>query len=243
MKNQYVGDINDFVKYAFLRHLMRAGNEVTICWMLTSDDARTDGNRRGYLDKPEQYRHHDPELFDALAGDLREARDIESIEASGILPTARFLSDQIEDSQEVREGYFRRLCATLATRSLVFFDPDNGLDVITVCRGGRNSSKYLFREELAAVLQAGHSAIVYQHFPRVERRRFVQSVFESLAWPGRDVLCACVYTSHVAYLLFLQEPHTRVRQTARKFAQGWAQTVGYLEPTQDRGAGLGANGA
>jgi hypothetical protein len=233
MKNQYVGDINDYVKYAFLRRLMRAGSEVTVCWMLTSDDGRTDGNRRGYLAKPNQYRHHDPELFDALAGDLRQTRDIETIEESGLLPNARFLSDPIEDPQEVREAYFRRLLAALATRSLIFFDPDNGLDVVTVRRGRRNSSKYLFRQELAAVVRAGHSAIVYQHFPRVERQHFVRSIFESLDWPGRDVRCACIYTSHVAYLLFLQEPHTDVRETARTFAQGWTQMLGYLEPTPD----------
>jgi hypothetical protein len=233
MKNQYVGDINDYVKYALLRHLMRAGSEVTVCWMLTSDDGRPDGNRRGYLDKPEQYRHHDPELFDALAGDLRHVRDVKIIEESGILPDARFLSDLIEDLQEVRKAYFRRLLAALATRSLVFFDPDNGLDIATVRPGRRNSSKYLFREELAACLYAGHSAIVYQHFPRVERQHFVGSVFESVALPGRDLRSACVYTSHVAYLLFLQEPHTGVSETARAFAGGWAPMLSYLEPTRD----------
>lgn len=231
MKNQYVGDINDYVKYAFLRYLMRAGSEVTVCWMLTPDDSRTDGNRREYLDKPERYRHHDPELFDTLAGDLRQARDIKSIEEGDILPNARFLSDPIEDLQEVRDAYFHRLFAALATRSLLFFDPDNGLDVATVRPGRRNSSKYLFRDELGAVLDAGHSAIVYQHFPRVERQRFVSSVFESVASAIRDLRCACVYTSHVAYLLFLQEPHTGVCEAAHDFARGWAPMLGYLEPT------------
>jgi hypothetical protein len=237
MKNQYVGDINDYVKYAFLRHLMRAGSEVTVCWMLTSDDGRSDGNRRGYLDKPERYRHHDPELFDALAGDLRQARDIKSIEESGVLPDACFLSDLIEDLREVRDAYFRRLFAALATRSLVFFDPDNGLDIATVRPGRRNSSKYLFREELAAVLRAGHSAIVYQHFPRVERQHFVGGVFRSLAWPRCDLRRACVYTSHVAYLLFLQEPHTGVREMGREFVRGWAPMLGYLEPNAGSPAG------
>ena len=233
MKNQYVGDINDYVKYAFLRYLMRAGCEVTVCWMLTSDDGRTDGNRREYLDRPERYRHHDPELFDALAGHLRQARDIKSIEEAGILPNARFHSDLIEDRDEARDAYFSRLFGRVETKSLIFFDPDNGLDVASVRPGRRNSSKYLFHDELANILHAGHSAIVYQHFPRVERQRFVGSAFESVAWSGA-LRCASVYTSHVAYLLFLQEPHSWLRENAREFAAGWSPTLGYFEPTSPR---------
>lgn len=230
MKNQYVGDVNDYVKYAFLRHLMRVGSEVTICWMLTSDDGRTDGNRRGYLETPERYRHHDPELFDALAGHLCQAREIETVEESGILPNARFVSDSLGDEGESRVAYFGRLSSKLGPRSLVFFDPDNGLNVPSVRPGGRNSSKYLFRDELATTLHAGHSAIVYQHFPRVERQRFMRSVFDSVArteaWQ-----CASVYTSHVAYLLFLQEPHAHLYETAREFAVAWSPKLSYFAPT------------
>jgi hypothetical protein len=242
MKNQYVGDINDYVKYAFLRHLMRAGSEVTVCWMLTSDDRRTDGSRRSYLDKPAQYRDRDPELFDTLAGDLRHARDVRSIEESGILPNARFLSDPIEDAREVRESHFRHLYAALPPTSLVFFDPDNGLDVATVRSGRRNSSKYLFRDELAGFLSEGHSAIVYQHFPRVERRHFLQNVFNSRVWPGCEMRWASVYTPHVAYLLFLQEPHGGVCETAREFVTGWAGMLSYHETTRDSEASAGVPG-
>jgi hypothetical protein len=233
MKNQYVGDINDYVKFAFLRNLMRTGSEVMVCWMLTSDDGGADGNRRGYLDRPEQFRHHDPALFDALVFDLRGARNIKTIEVSGILPKAHFLSDPLEDSQEVREAYFRQLFTALAATSLVFFDPDNGLDVPSVPFGRRNSSKYLYRRELTAVLEAGHSAVVYQHFPRVERQRFVTSALESCAPRARDLRRACVRTPHVAYLLFLQDPHAALLGEAREFACGWAPTVSYLELARD----------
>jgi hypothetical protein len=224
VKNQYVGDINDYVKFAFLRRVIGGGIDLTVCWMLTSDDEGKDGSRRGYLDQPERFRRHDPDLFDTLAGDLRHARDIKGIEEGGVLPNARFLSDLLEDDDRLRAIYFRRVVAALPPKSLIFFDPDNGLDVATVRAGKRNSSKYLYRKELRAILDLGHSAIVYQHFPHVARERFVSDVFKSLE-SRQELLCACIYTSHVAYLLLLQDPHGSVLEAARGFARDWEPTV------------------
>jgi len=40
MKEQYVGDINDYRKYALLRYLAEKGGVRTgVCWMLTQPDA------------------------------------------------------------------------------------------------------------------------------------------------------------------------------------------------------------
>lgn len=39
VKHQYVGDINDYRKYALLRALSAGGaNRIGVCWMLTPDD-------------------------------------------------------------------------------------------------------------------------------------------------------------------------------------------------------------
>jgi hypothetical protein len=44
MKEQYVGDVNDYRKYALLRHFaIECGLRVGVCWMLTPPDT---GNRR-----------------------------------------------------------------------------------------------------------------------------------------------------------------------------------------------------
>ena len=46
MKNQYLGDINDYRKQGLLRLLSGMGELKTgVCWMLTPDDGRT--NRKG----------------------------------------------------------------------------------------------------------------------------------------------------------------------------------------------------
>jgi hypothetical protein len=67
LKDQYFGDVNDFRKYGLLRALTASeGLRLGVCWMLTEPDCRTDGKFLGYLGKPKEYRHRDPELFEWL---------------------------------------------------------------------------------------------------------------------------------------------------------------------------------
>jgi hypothetical protein len=43
MKDQYFGDVNDYLKYGLLRCFAEAGWRVGVCWMLTPDDGGRDG--------------------------------------------------------------------------------------------------------------------------------------------------------------------------------------------------------
>jgi len=63
MKHQYFGDINDYRKYGPLR-ILTHDLRICVCWMLTPDDRRTDGNIRAYLNAESD--PHDPELFRSL---------------------------------------------------------------------------------------------------------------------------------------------------------------------------------
>ncbi|HEX8408058.1 MAG TPA: hypothetical protein VF883_04300 [Thermoanaerobaculia bacterium] len=42
MKNQYFGDVNDYVKYGMLRAFAQEVS-VAVVWMMTPDDGSTDG--------------------------------------------------------------------------------------------------------------------------------------------------------------------------------------------------------
>lgn len=67
MKNQYFGDINDYRKYGLLRILADSGKlKIGICWMLTSDDKRSDGRRISYLQSPSKWSDYDKDLFEQL---------------------------------------------------------------------------------------------------------------------------------------------------------------------------------
>ncbi len=60
MKDQYVGDVNVYVKYGFLRALSAArAGPLVVCWMLTPSDEGPDGGKVGYLEQPERYRDGD----------------------------------------------------------------------------------------------------------------------------------------------------------------------------------------
>jgi len=173
VKNQYFGDINDYRKYGLLR-ILGAGkrNKIAVCWMLTADDSRGDGKFTGYLDNPNSWRSFDPELFDFLRNTVikKRQRDIASVEQAGLVPSATFYSLLLTD--ENRSKYFQRLDKQLRRPCLLFFDPDNGMEVQSIPRGRRGSNKYLYWHEAVHFFSNGHSLLIYQHYPRMERERF-----------------------------------------------------------------------
>ncbi len=74
MKDQYVGDVNDYRKYGLLRAFQSAGaHQLLVAWMLTPDDGGSDGNLRSYLQKSPRWERFDPELYNRLVAVLGEA--------------------------------------------------------------------------------------------------------------------------------------------------------------------------
>lgn len=208
MKEQYVGDVNDYRKYALLRLLSRSGLRLGVCWMLTPNDTRSDGNKLGYLDQAKQERH-DPELFALLrrVRDEPDARRLILIEGSEILPGAVFVNTIVPETLFERQLWFKQSSAALAEIDLIFFDPDNGMEVGSVAKGRRNSSKYVYRDELAATYRAGHSLLVYQHFQRKERESFIRDVANDLRRAAADAEIWAIRTSHVVFMLAIQPRH------------------------------------
>ena len=73
MKNQYFGDVNDYVKYGLLRCFASEGFRVGVLWMLTPGDGRPDGRKTKYLSQPEKWKRHDADLFAVLSNALLKA--------------------------------------------------------------------------------------------------------------------------------------------------------------------------
>jgi len=99
MKNQYVGDINDYHKYGLIRIFTEKPTVPTIvCWMLTPDDKKPDGKKTKYLQKPNIWRKYDAELFNVLHETVfvRKQRSIQMIENSGTLPACGFFSQKYQ---------------------------------------------------------------------------------------------------------------------------------------------------
>lgn len=208
MKEQYVGDINDYRKYALLRALAGSGTQIGVCWMLTPPDGRPDGNKVAYLSQP-AYERFDPPLFALLkqVKDAPDARRLVLIEQSGIIPGAIYVNAIVQDKLPERQAWFAEVLTILKASDLVFFDPDNGLDVASKRKGQLNSSKYLYRDEVAATYRAGHSILIYQHFPREERRAFIERIAADLHELAPDSSIWVFLTSHVAFFLVVHPEH------------------------------------
>lgn len=229
MKNQYFGDINDYRKYGLLR-LLAADGEITtaVCWMLTPDDGRTDGRLIKYLEQPEKWRHLDPPLFDHLTELVldQDRRDLRGIETPAILPACRFAPGLLADDAEARAKYFETFTDIAEDCDLVFFDPDNGVEVTSKPYGRKGSSKYVYWRELIETFRGGHSLLIYQHFPRIKRERFIQTIARGLAvrTGAREV---CFFRApNVLFLLAPQERHRgSFRKSSKKVEDVWGSQI------------------
>jgi hypothetical protein len=227
MKDQYFGDVNDFRKYGLLRLLtISDALRLGVCWMLTRPDGRGDGKLLKYLSQPEGFFRSDPELFAWLRQVVcvENDRRVSRVESSGLLGRAVFQSRMMTDSFSDRRVFFSE-CATLfAGCDLVFFDPDNGLEVRSKPRGGGGSHKYLYWDEAVSLFSAGHSVLIYQHFPREKRLVFVERISAQLAERTCAAAVFSFRTPNVVFLLAAQARHAGVfRNRLPKIRELWAE--------------------
>jgi len=210
LKDQYFGDVNDFRKYGLLRALVVSeGLQLGVCWMLTERDNRADGNFLGYLARPGLYRHRDPELFDWLKQviEVEEDRRIARIESSTLLGTAVFQSTILPDRRVERSEYFLEGRTRFSGCDVVFFDPDNGIEIGSRPRGRRHSSKHLFWDEIVETFLLGSSVLIYQHFIREKRSSHTARIVEELRARTGAVAVFSFSTPHVLFILAAQGRH------------------------------------
>jgi len=229
MKNQYFGDINDYRKYGLLRVLTGHGQiKTAVCWMLTPDDGRGDGGFIDYLEQPEKWCHFDPLLFLHLAQTVLHngVRSVSVIENSDLLPSCCFLSEFVPDGREIRGLHFQRLMDLVDGCDLIFFDPDNGIEVKSKPCGCKDSSKYLYWHEIQRFWDAGHSLLIYQHFPRVPRAPFVEGKARQLIDKTGAPEVFSFRTSHVVFFLVPQaEQRDFFRNRSEVVAQRWDSEI------------------
>ena len=210
MKDQYFGDVNDFRKYGLLRVLViKARLRLGVCWMRTDSDGGTDGRFLDYLNEPAKCRHRDPELFDWLkqvVGDQHDRRTAR-IEASSLLGGAVFQSCILTDSATDRRSYFHDCAARFDGPDLVFFDPDNGIEVKSRPRGHKDSSKFLYWDEIFPFWNRGSSLLIYQHFPRQNREDYTANLASRLQQRIQSAAVFCFRTANVLFLLASQARH------------------------------------
>ncbi len=229
MKNQYVGDINDYKKYGLLRILSRDGEiKTAICWMLTETDASADGQFIGYLLKPVKWRSFDPLLFDKLkrCTETLGNRNVHWVETMNIITSAVFYRELITDNTLERQRYFQQFHFIAQGSDLVFFDPDNGLEVKSKPYGRKDSCKYLYWQEMLSTFQNGHSILLYQHFRREKREEFIKNLSEEVCVRISVSEVIAFRTANVLFLLIPQSCHlSYFRKCAEEVKGIWTPQI------------------
>lgn len=241
MKEQFVGDIHDFRKYALLRALAASGkNRIGVCWMLTPDSG-TDGGKLAYIGQRERYRPFDPELFDLINAASKQLgwRNVATIENMHTIPGAAYFGEDLLPGIDPRRAYMQRASATLSSCDLVFFDPDNGIAVKSVTKARSAAVKFIFPDEIADTYDAGKSVLIYQHFPFIEREAFIAACRERLASVAPDATIWAFRTAHVVFLLLLHpKSPASLAAAAEIAATRWQPkfiTGGRLRPSTPNG--------
>jgi hypothetical protein len=228
MKNRYFGDVNDYVKYGVLRCLARAGFSIGVCWMLTPDDIRTDGRRVNYLSHPRNWEQHDVDLFWHLFQTLAapDGKNIRHIEKKGWIHNARFFGKDVPDPKSARLRWFEDALEKLDGSDLLFFDPDNGIEVQSKPMGRKDSSKYIYWEELAKAWKLNRSLLVFQHFPRVKRDEFISEKTKEIKFRLDNSSIVPLRSPNVLFLLaYRQGDIPRIRKALNLIDEKWSQRV------------------
>ncbi len=208
MKNQYFGDINDYKKYGILRILSGGGAiKTSVCWMLTPDNDKNEGKFITYLNKPDKWRAYDSELFDSLLKSisLNTGRSVKSADQLKLIDNAEYFEKILGNLKVERQNYFQEFDGCTAGSDLIFFDPDNGIEVDSFPAGRLNSGKYIYWKEIIKYYQDGHSLLVYQHFPRIRRDIYINSISEKINARLRTDAIIYYQTANVLFILIPQK--------------------------------------
>jgi hypothetical protein len=231
VKHQYFGDVNDYWKYSLLRCFVARGLAPRVCWMLTPDNpSNGDGKKIGYLSRPHEWRGYDPDLFDFLAGQVvKGVRSVAGLEESRLLGPALFHRAELSDPAASRRAYMSAARSGVSPDTLLFFDPDNGMEVPSVPYGRRGSSRYLYWGEVTEAWETGASLLVFQHFTRESRGILLDRLLGTLRerTPGSAV--GAILTAHVAFLFASQPGHRNAFAEVESGIQSrWASRVQVL---------------
>jgi hypothetical protein len=103
----------------------------------------------------------DSDLFDKLRPfQLIENHSLDNFERSGILPaTTLYYTDKVE-AENRRSAWHERAISTLSQADVVFLDPDNGFQVISM--SGKSQAKYALYVEAVEYFKRGKIVIGIQ---------------------------------------------------------------------------------
>ena len=186
MKNQYFGDNRDLFKYDLIFQIIKKGlvSHFIFIPMLTPDvsDSETtkrEGEQRNRCKAKAGWKNNDLSVFldkfqDKAKRDIRELTSFFKRQDVGM--TIYCGKDEYFSHQQRRE-YFAQIGDELLTKSLIFVDPDIGLEV------KRSREKHILYSEVERLYERMDKSsilMIYQHFPREDHHEYLHWRSEEL---------------------------------------------------------------
>ena len=183
VQDRYAGDVGDFGKFGLLRWLCRkdAHGEALnlgVLWYKFNEEDKNDGGHVRYLYNPtgqqKLLERCDRDLYRKLRAVVDECRSIAKVEAEGVLPVGTvthsdglsFDGVQLAERDAERSTWLNEGLRKVKDADIVFFDPDNGMEVRSCSKRSKYAPKYVFCDDLVQCWKRGQSIVVYQHFGR-----------------------------------------------------------------------------
>ncbi len=168
MQDQYVGNFADYHKYALLRALKEeSGLGIGICWMKTVNGLPLGPNPHRYLNDPDKWGQHDPQLFEALSETMATTRHPTTADVERLPCMAGFtyFREPVPTQQSERSLYMTAASDTLADAEVIFLDPNAGIKMPTAKGTSAKANHYITLAEAAGFYAAGRSLLIHQTYP------------------------------------------------------------------------------
>jgi hypothetical protein len=170
MRDQYAGDVSDFVKFAFLRSLTADDMKLGVAWYYVPDhDGGPDGRHLEWRDDL-AWKRLDPILHEGLS--RLPNRSVAALQRASIWPNGTLFHDDPVPKREERNTWSEAKRRMLDDADVVFLDPDNGL--------GDSGMKHATYSEVRRLRKPGRS-IVFISFPgRSSHQELVEQLHQRL---------------------------------------------------------------
>ena len=229
MQDNYIGDIGDYGKYGLLREICAEAMSLSVNWyrvIPTKLGRQDDGKYISYLSMPQMYRAYDPVLFDSLHNIVMQEQDrrIERIEQERLFPAVYFSKALCAD----RKAWHCQALEQTQNTSVVFLDPDNGLETVKMYQNGSATEKHVRWEELKDYYARGQNVILYQHRPQMTTK---EKCIEGVMQFQRDYLLADhvkllefpKYTNRFYFMFLHQNSKTAFDRVCCSMVQKWGK--------------------
>jgi len=216
MRDYFVGDINDFMKYDLLEkinhYLMK---KILIVWMKTTGD----GNKLDYL-KNLNYKEYNKELHDNLSEIIENnKRTIKQVKNIKSLKGYLSFDEELTNNQIKRKEYFNNVKKLLKDIDLVFFDPDNG---IVPNKNKKRKKEYVYWDEMLEIWKEEKDLLIYQHFPHKNHKIFIEKLKRECE---ENISNSYVYFFESDFVVFILLSHQKKEEAIGKIMEYWNKLV------------------